>query len=307
MSNYKVVECATAEGLLSQLSTYGEFFGDAHEADWIFRGQASAAWRLEPSAFRDEPKLIDLQRGPWAEWSNRDQIQSEARTLFRFINEIDAAGLPVPGDLAELRLEFEKPFEESWYPAAIALGKVEWPPPVTWTVVSLAQHYGLATRFLDWTRSALVAAYFAAADSARRKEDVPIAVWAFSTSSDRTRKGLTDPYGLNRKDWPSVVTAPYASSPNLHAQRGVHIARAVTGVNWHTSAERDDFATHLESVEAFSQQFGRAALLKFMLPRSELPSLLRHLWKADITGARLFPGYQGAAQSVLDMRNRRGS
>lgn len=300
----KVIECSSARELLDHLSPRSQWFNDSIALDWVFRGHADAAWTLLPAAFRSSSGLLDRQVSmpAWSEWSNRDQVQVEAATLLRFVNEADQAGLPVPHDLSVLREEFDKPLQESWYVKDIEAGEIEWPPRPIWPVFALAQHYGLATRFLDWTRLPLAAAYFAATDSFDQPSEVKLmAVWAFSTVSDATRKGLTyRPFEVRRSV--VVVTAPYASNPNLRAQEGVHVARTATRLGWLDPAERYDLADHLEKVGAFGLQFGRPALLKFVVDRSEAPALLWYLAKEGVTAARLFPGYAGAARSVLEAR-----
>ena len=166
--------------------------------------------------------------------------------------------------------------------------------------MALSQHYGLGSRFLAWTRSSKAAAYFGATDFVAQPSNVTeFAIWAFSTAFDATRKGLTGVSSAFPDRVPVVVTAPYSSNANLHAQQGVHIARPITGVKWSAPAERDDLLEHLKNVEDLSQRLGGSALLKFVVPISEAPTVLWYLAKEGVTAARLFPGYFGAAQSAL--------
>lgn len=305
MTAVKIVECSSAQDFLAMLSPRSTFFGGAHPNDWVYRGHGDAKWRLTPTAFRQPNVMLfnPLTLLAWESWTNGDQIHVEATTLRTFVEEADSSGLPIPGDLAELRDEFDKPFQQNWYPDGLERGDMIWPPRQAWHVVALAQHYGLGTRFLDWTRSSFVAAYFAAISSLEQPASATdLAVWAFSTASDAVHRGLArkPPRPIRPL---TVVTAPYATNPNLRAQAGVHVARPTARVKWDEPAERDDFSGYLETVGAFSVTVGRETLIKFVANRSEVGAVLWYLAKEGVTAAKLFPGYSGAARSVLESRH----
>ncbi len=92
-----------------------------------YRGQSDASWDLIPSFYRGldefEPKPKDLDDGKWLGQLERDIYRGFELKGRRF---------------APAGWEFHNP----------------------WHRMILAQHYGLPTRLLDWSKSAFVAAYF---------------------------------------------------------------------------------------------------------------------------------------------------
>jgi len=288
--------CSTARQFLAEISPRSETFTRANHSDWLFRGQAVATWDLKPTAFRDQTRLVYFAShvgDNWHEWTNRDQIAAEADTLIAFADEADRAGLPVPGDLRSLYSQLRGFLSPSHMPDE-ADGQLAWPPSSTWPIVALAQHHGLATRFLDWSRSPYVAAYFAAIDVVRGDRTGEMAVWAFSTTMWHIRH---DYKTLDR--YPVIVTAPYASNPNLRAQRGVHLSVPL-GLALGEPARREDFAELLAEVDAWVRPHGYAGLKKFTLDSSHARNLLWFLAKEGVTAAQLFPGYSGAAQGAFE-------
>lgn len=116
-------------------SDYESFFTQLIESTntegrWIWRGQANAEWKLEPSLVR----LLSGQDGaPFhlAEYSQFRDFQEAARG----------------------RLNGNPPEEKN---------QDEW--------LALGQHYGLATPLLDWTYAPFIAVYFAFIESSDAKE-----------------------------------------------------------------------------------------------------------------------------------------
>jgi hypothetical protein len=239
-----------AVAFLDALSPRGSAFYTGPPASWVFRGHGDESWKLTPSAFRSGANLITdwVHVGRvWRDWTNRDQISAEARTLQRFVEEADGAGLPIPQECHELRDQLLSP-STSHYDELIEAGEVEWPPRVAWPLVALAQHYGLATRFLDWSYSSYVAAYFAAVDALAIADgpDKRLAVWAFSASARFACWGLLTPLGGELPTrFPELVVAPYAGNPNLRAQEGLHVAVRTTKIAASALADRGDYLTPL--------------------------------------------------------------
>jgi hypothetical protein len=207
---------------------------------------------------------------------------AESQVLSQFHGALDQAGLNVPLDTINLVPErsLELTYSSDTPRAALPL-------------LALAQHLGLPTTLLDWSRYAAKAAYFAAADVVALK--VPagdyLAVWAL-------RRDLVD--ALNH--WSEadpvlrLVTAPAASNPNLHAQSGLF-----------TQVRGDQIFT----VDAFviSKRGQRPDvdariplpwMKKITLPTAHAPRLLRLLSYTGINGSSMFPGYEGVVKRIRE-------
>jgi hypothetical protein len=260
--------CDLAEDLLGALRPSAKPWAQDRRR-WIFRGQADAEWTLQATAIRDPHAFERIAvEGDASDWSGR--VWMLERMLTVFAQRLDRAGMPIPTPLPHAR---DRP----------RITTNAEPPEGLFPVMALAQHHGLPTLLLDWSRRAYVAAYFAAADSAaRRTSRRPryLAVWALRNSDE--------PMGMR------IYQAPAWTNPNLHAQSGLF-----TLVQPQSNGDR--------TVEEYMAGFGSVvgdpvvALHRFTLPGTEAPKLLRLLAYEGFDGASMFPGTDGVVRAMREL------
>lgn len=302
------VACATADDFINQL--HHERWrppGGQWASPWVFRGQRLASWPLTAPAWRTDTQLsqfitrlrnlrynsvadsahghfksigLEEQAYQWTiAWA---QARAESELIHDFLSMAEELAYPAAEDKATVLAAYEN------YPKTIQQAQ-EWsfaPAPSSLTV--LAQHYGIPTRGMDWSRSPLIAALFAAR-SVLPEATHKLAVWA----ADTTR--LRAPLG--RPDIGTFV--PFASgwhtNKNLVAQQALvlHPANACS-VYLHTG--------HWPSIEATAHTHQSAdddgPLIQFTLPHSQVGGLLRFLWSAGVSSAHVFPSLDSVASAL---------
>ena len=275
----KMYPASTAEEFWGFLSPQKFLFGP-HERP-IFRGQANGELGLEPSILRNKnhPVRSSVLFRSSSEVSE-NQIVAEIYGLHIFAVYCDSSGLKIPGDSEEFRRKYLDPTKVV---DSFILHRRVWPSNEYFEIMALAQHYGLPTRLLDWSRRSHVAAYFAASGALRDgKRRGRLAVWALNTENIK--------FNLKNVE---VIPVPGSNNANIAAQSGLF------------TLLRQEYTMGKpfkgpDCLVDYARSCGSADLAKVTLPVLEAPKIIDLCERHGVTAATLYPDFYGAAKATLD-------
>lgn len=300
--------------------SYEEFFDDAistcnlfarlyaHQTYYIYRGESSSKYKLVPSVLRqdgarrrlchtvvDKTTLVSDADVDYIndEWK---QILAENMILTDFYKKANNQGLILPActQLLDMysaipQIHWEKSGRFVWYTDEIA------------QLASLAQHYGLATRMLDWSQDLLTAVYFASHGACKNIIDEKEAdndymvIWMLNHRMISIQNHNEDKLPVK------FVIPHYNANPNLNAQKGVL-------VYWELKIDMEkiesipiDRTPLDEKIKDYKYRFvGFPLIYKLMIPIKECAKALSHICTLGYNSAQLFPGYHGVVQQIDD-------
>lgn len=260
---------------------------------WIFRGQAEAQWPLLPAAFREDATQIfgdlTVPEGSSDQELRRRrltaQLDAEVRTVVEFIQLADSLGISTPiSDATEAGLlDFQQALPTRDDGDGSGSEIAEMPPKDLKMAFALAQHHGIPTRLLDWSKDPRVALFFAVDG---RAPEGRFAVWAFNTRL------------LTRHHPVRVFGGPYGHNQYLKAQGGVFTYDlGLDRVFLETGRWR-----RLEAALEGTGPGGEPVLVRMVGEGSWRDEILETLWLQGISRARLMPSLDKVAETMLDYR-----
>ncbi|MUK32114.1 FRG domain-containing protein [Aliivibrio fischeri] len=149
-----------------------------------------------------------------------------------------------------------------------------------WDKLAYAQHYGLATRLLDWTTNPLVALWFACSDL---NESSDGRIYMIVTTENMFLNAQVDksPFNLNRtKIW----------KPNINNSR---IASQNGWFTVHRYSKKDKQFVHLGANKEFSDE-----IISKVVPGHRKAALLKQLDKLGINHEFIYQGVDGTCNYI---------
>lgn len=157
-------------------------------------------------------------------------------------------------------------------------------PEDDWEFLAIAQHHGLATRLMDWTRSPLVAAYFAV---------------AHPNQSYQNKDKNSDCFILREPD--SVIYAwrcPKIDLSKLPPATPLKLKKVVRYVPRHITprikAQSGLFSAHPDP----KAEFTSPSLTQLIIPFCERAKIKKSLYRLGVHEATVYPDLDGAARHI---------
>lgn len=293
----------TLKEFIDTISYNGELYKIfAH--DYFFRGVPSYKYELVPSALRttnmDRLWFLSCSEGDKHLNLEYSQRTTEYLILKRFYRGCDKNSLPLP-NIDRFRDSLNDDIDISYI---FCTGR-EWLPHDLYEIAALAQHYGLPTRLLDWSKSIFTALYFAAINYIHGNvKDNYIALWAFHPA-------IVTPIVPPLK----IINPSYHGNPNLAAQQGIFTLWEMNNIIISNEPLRIDIKKEAdrrplneliaEYLTKTNRNFNFENLFyKILIPANESLELLEYLSVLGYDSARLFPGYSGVVKNIVDQADR---
>lgn len=247
----------------------------------VYRGQGDSNWNLEPTFYR-QPKNTGFL---FSEKNN--EYREESDILIKFQESCDLAGVQLPSDNDRLRKNQKFNIEHFFGKTNNCSG--DWFSDDFFELAVFAQHYGVPTRLLDWTKNPFVASYFACSYALTSDYHInkKISIWVLNSAE------LTG----ELKDVLEVLEPPKGINQHISHQQGVltyTIGRDGICKKFGMRPKLHEILDHYDS---------SYRLLKINIGFDQISKLFNFCNLHNFNACHLFRGAYGAAQHTKDIMN----
>ena len=180
---------------------------------------------------------------------------------------------------------------------SVFLNHETWLPEDLYEIAGLAQHYGLPTRLLDWSKDIYVSLYFACLGAMKQIKleahinNDNIVLWALNAKKIEVDKSIGKVIPLK------FIKPSYHGNPNLGAQKGLFtLWEFVTDEQRKNEVE----VTPLDTFLINKAIDGQTLLYKLTLSTKFVLCLYNMLRNLGYDASRIFPGYNGVSQLISE-------
>ncbi|WP_336951200.1 FRG domain-containing protein [Acinetobacter sp. AS167] len=301
MLNYKQRHFDTAQEIWDAIrpEEINNQIGD--DLNPIFRGQGNADWKLSPNASRT---AVDI--------TIRDQVKFEVQMLVHFLEYCDKTGIQVPGHIASTKKSLDEMLS-----GANDKDLFEWPTDKYHEILAFAQHYGVSTRLLDWSKRSFIAAYFSSSEAVKGIADAIVkntkpdlkqrlAIWILESKKVYNHNTQFN-YSSNRSLIPfDIISIPSNVNFHIAAQQGCftifrHVSKEINDNDDEWFCKPLEFSKD-KTLDTTNLNYSKY-LHKWTLPYSEAHKLLKLCELYNVNAASVYPTATGVGYAVKDLMN----
>lgn len=167
--------------------------------------------------------------------------------------------------------------------------------------LSLMQHYGLPTRLLDWSRSPLVAAYFASQKYFdRRVEPRSAAIYVLSPHElNRNHAGMDVTPAINSRDCKPWVKPAFLDHEENREDQAGPIAVMATELDLRMFVQQGCFTVHKPGTPPLNSEEISGLSWRLVIPSNVVRDFASELRGLGFRGGDLFPDLENLAKELI--------